>query len=74
MSDELYDIRKYTDTELYNILDISNPTDRELEARIIHLIQKYTNMQNESGNNLAIFFQKIYDRFLDGGDDEESDE
>jgi len=74
MSDEIYDIRKYSDAELYNILDISNPTDRELEARIIHLIQKYTNMQNDSGNNLAVFFQQIYDHFFDGGDEDEDED
>lgn len=63
--DDLYDISKYTDTQLYSILDINNPTDRELEARIIHLINKYSNMQNESGNKLANFFQKIYNHFFE---------
>ena len=30
----MYDVNKYTDDELYNILDLINPTDRELEAKI----------------------------------------
>lgn len=63
--DDLYDISKYTDEQLYNILDINNPTDRELEARIVQLINKYSNMQNESGYKLAVFFQNIYSHFFE---------
>ena len=63
--DDTHDVSKYTDQQLYDILDINNPTDRELEARIVHLINKYSNMQNESGYKLAIFFQNIYSRFFD---------
>ena len=70
----LYDVTKYTDAELYNILDMVNPTDRELEARILHLIDKYANMQNESGYNLAIFFQNIYSHFFETEDDDMEDE
>lgn len=76
---DIYDVNKYTDAELYNILDLVNPTDRELEAKIFHMINKYKNMQNESGNNLAIFFNNIYARFFeivdddDHHDDEETD-
>jgi len=62
--EDLYNINKYTDKQLYDILDMNNPTDRELEAKIIHLIKKYENMQNESGDKLAIFFQNIYDHFF----------
>ena len=64
MADESYDINQYTDSQLYSILDMDNPTDRELEAKIIHLIDKYENMQTESGDNLAIFFHNIYDHFF----------
>jgi len=63
--DDQYDISKYTTKELYDILDLNNPTDRELEAKIIHMINKYGNMQNESGYKLAIFFQNIYYHFFD---------
>ena len=34
-------IRDYTNEELYGILDLDSPSDRELEARIIFLINKY---------------------------------
>jgi len=65
MDNNLYDISKYTDQQLYDILDINNPTDRELEARIVHLINKYSNMQNNAGDKLSIFFQNIYNHFFD---------
>ena len=68
MADDLYDINKYTDQQLYDILDMNSPTDRELEAKIIHLIKKYENMQNESGDQLALFFHRIYDRFFNTDD------
>lgn len=68
MADESYDINQYTDAQLYSILDMNNPTDRELEAKIIHLINKYENMQTESGDKLAFFFHNIYNHFFN--DDE----
>jgi len=67
---ELYDVNKYTDDELYNILDLINPTDRELEAKVIFLIRKYENMQNKSGDELANFFKSIYNHFFETYDDE----
>jgi hypothetical protein len=68
---EMYDVSTYTDQELYNLLDMNSPTDHELEARIIFLIRKYTNMQNESGDELAQFFTNIHKRFFDVSDDSE---
>jgi len=68
---DIYDVNKYTDEELYNILDLVNPSDRELEAKIFHMINKYKNMQNESGNKLAIFFNNIYARFFEIVDTDE---
>lgn len=64
MTTDLYDVDNYTDAQLYDILDMNSPTDRELEAKIIHLINKYANMQTESGNQLAAFFENIYKRFF----------
>ena len=64
MNTDLYDVDNYTDAQLYDILDMNSPTDRELEAKIIHLINKYANMQTESGNQLATFFENIYKRFF----------
>ena len=63
--ENIYDIDSYTDSELLDILDLNNPTDRELEAKIIFMIRKYENLQNESGNRLAEFFNDIHKRFFD---------
>jgi len=70
---EMYDVNKYTDDELYNILDLINPSDRELEAKIIFLMRKYENMQNKSGDELANFFKNIYNHFFETSDDEYED-
>jgi hypothetical protein len=68
--DDIYKVSVYTDNELYAILDLVNPTDRELEAKILHMIWKYENMGNDSGNKLAKFFKDIFDHFFDEPDTE----
>jgi hypothetical protein len=73
MDEDKYNISQYTDNELYSILDLNNPTDRELEAKLIHMINKYSNMQNESGYKLAVFFQNIYNHFFEPDEYDESD-
>jgi hypothetical protein len=73
-SEEIYDVSTYTDQELYDLLDINSPTDHELEARIVFLIRKYSNMQNESGDELAEFFTNIHKRFFDVSDSEDESE
>ena len=69
-----YDIGNYSDTDLYNLLDLVNPTDRVLEARLIQLIHKYSTMHNSSGDKLANFFKQIYDHFFDIDTDDDDDE
>ena len=68
--DDIYDINGYTDPELYAILDLSNPTDRELEAKILHMIWKYENFGNSSGDRLVRFFNDIYTHFFESGEQE----
>ena len=68
----MYDVNSYTDRELLDILDLTNPSDRELEAKIIFLINKYKNMQNSSGEELANFFENIYSHFFETSDTDES--
>lgn len=65
MNADLYNVDKYSDEELYNILDLVNPSDRELEAKVFHMIKKYKNMQSESGEKLAKFFNDIYSHFFE---------
>jgi hypothetical protein len=52
-----------------NILNLSNPTDNELEAKILQMIRRYSNIQNESGNKLAHFFNRVYEHFFDTSDE-----
>lgn len=74
MGEDMYNVEKYTDKELYDILDLVNPSDRELEARIFHLVKKYKNMDTTSGNKLAFFFENIYDRFFEIEEPENTEE
>ena len=71
-----YNIKNYTDDELFNILGINHPTDRELEAKIIMMINKYSNIQNEDAFRIAIFYQNMYKHFFDiqDEDDDEGEE
>ena len=63
--EELYNINDYTDEELYEILDLLNPSDRELEAKIIFFIQKYQNIGTESAMKISKFFEDTYNHFFD---------
>ena len=71
---DLYNVNKYSDEQLYDILDMSHPTDRELEAKIIQMINKYENIPTDVGKQLYDFFTSIYNRFFDNDDDEEEDD
>ena len=51
-----------------------NPTDRELEAKIIFNINKYKHIAGESGTQLATFFEDIYARFFELDEEEQQAE
>jgi len=70
---DLYNVNKYSDEQLYDILDMSHPTDRELEAKIIQMINKYENIPTDIGKQLYDFFTNIYKRFFDDDDDNDDD-
>ena len=70
--EDLYNIDKYKDEDLYNMLDMNNPTDRELEAKIVIMINKYSEMEGEDAKKLKSFFEQVYDRFFDDEEDDES--
>jgi hypothetical protein len=61
MPNSEYDISEYTDKDLYDILDLVNPSDRELEAKILMKIREY-NISNGDGKNDGIidFLNQIY--------------
>ena len=69
--EDLYDINSYTDAEFYEILDLDDPSDRELEAKLLMMIHKYENMNTKSGKRLASFFDGIYNHFFENSDSEE---
>jgi len=70
----LYNVNDYTDAELYNILDLVNPTDRELEAKILMQVHKYENIGTKSAQKLARFFDDIYNHFFETEEEEEAEE
>jgi hypothetical protein len=70
----LYNIHEYSDEELFEILDLNNPSDRELEAKILMMIHKYEKLNTKSGKKLSAFFERIYDHFFDDDDDKDEDE
>jgi len=67
--ENIYDINTYTNIELFNVLDLDNPTDRELEAKILFFINKYDNIKTDEGYKLASFFDKIYKHFFEVDED-----
>ena len=73
MSKDLYKIKDYTDEELYEILDLNNPTDRELEAKILLTIDKYEGIEGKQANEIKDFFEKVYDHFFDNDEEYEND-
>ena len=68
---DIYDVNSYTDKELFEILDLTSPTDRELEAKIVQQINKYKGIENEDSEILATFFDDIYKHFFETSDDED---
>ena len=69
--EDLYDVSTYTDIELYEFLDLNNPSDRELEAKIIFMIEKYDKLNNKKLTN---FFIDIYNHFFEDDEDDEEEE
>lgn len=61
---EMYNVQQYNDDELYNILDMNNPTDRELEAKILLLLEEQKNKSDDLSKKLFNFYNDIYDHFF----------
>ena len=61
-----YKVEDFTDLELYSLLELSStPTDNELEARIIQMLQRHMYLRTHSGKQLFQFFKDIYEHFFD---------
>jgi hypothetical protein len=70
---DVYDVSKYSDEELYNVLDLNlnsqgKPNDGELEAKLIQMLQLYQNTETEQGKKMFQFYNDIYKHFFDSGE------
>jgi len=65
MTHDLYDVSAYSDEELFDILELDNPSDRVLEAKILSMVHRYDSMEGEEAELLSAFFIDIYTRFFD---------
>jgi hypothetical protein len=74
MSGPNLDIYSYTTDELFQILDLENPTEESIKTETNKYIKKYTN----TNASLAVFFTDMQTRLLqeldDGVDDRDSDD
>jgi len=68
MSNE-YDITQYSDEECYQMLELDNPTDRELEMKILQMMDNY----EQKSKRLFHFFESMYDRFFGDEEDDEDE-
>ena len=62
--EDLYNIEKYKDEDLYDMLDMNNPSDRELEAKIVIMINKYSEMafwKDTDGTAASVIAPKAVD-------------
>ena len=67
-TDNLYDVTQYSDDELYAMLDLNNPSDRELEAKVLLSIDKYSSVENKEAIQIKSFFEDIYSHFFESDD------
>ena len=66
MSQDMYNIKNYTDNQLFDILNLNqHPSDKELEDRINSFINQYKNIPTETGVKIYTFFNNIYDHFFE---------
>jgi hypothetical protein len=64
---EIYNVENYTERDLFQILDINNPTDRELETSILKNVRQYEKDRDENPKSAKLwrFFNDMYKRFFD---------
>lgn len=63
----MVNVNHLTDEQIYEILDIQQPTDRELEMAILQRIR-----QHENDSELSAFFTSIYTRFFEVDDEDDT--
>lgn len=66
--DDVYNIEKYTEEELFTMLDLNNPSDRELEMKLLTTIDQYAEIDGEDSSKIKAFFQDAYEYFFPPAD------
>ena len=64
---DLYNINKYDEDDLLQMLNLNNPSDRELEAKILQTIEQYNEVDGEEATRIKNFFEDVYNFFFDKG-------
>jgi hypothetical protein len=65
MEEDDYNVNNYNDNELYDILELVNPSDSILEAKILQMINTYKSHATDQGRKLVDFFMNMYQHFFD---------
>lgn len=65
-----YDVKNFTDDELFVMMDLNHPTDRELEAKIYSLIDEYGSENTDSSKQMHIFFTDVFHHFFHNYEDD----
>lgn len=75
IKEDIWDISIYSDEEIiHNLLNMSNPTDRELEIKIWSSIQQYKSVAPTPENlRWMNFYQQIYHRLFSFSEDDEDE-
>jgi len=69
-----YDIREYSDKELYEILDFTGiPSDSLLEATLVSRMEKCKKMNTDEGIQMTKFLKDMYEHFFTMSDDEDAE-
>ena len=73
-NENIYNVESYSDVELFQLMDLVHPSDRELEAKIVSFINKYKSETTKMGLKMYHFFYNVYNRFFDNSDSESEEE
>lgn len=68
-NEDLYNIEKYSEDELFQMLDLNNPTDRELEAKLLFTIEKYSELHEPDAKQIHTFFEDAYAYFFENDEE-----
>jgi hypothetical protein len=67
-------LTNYSENQMYDILDLVQPSDAVLEAKIMYYIRKYENIPDAPAPELLRFFEDMYDYFFNEHDDADDDD